>query len=290
VQHHHAHIASCLAENHYTKKVIGLAMDGTGYGTDGAVWGGEILIADISSFKRVGHFLYRPIPGGDSAIKNIWRMAAGYIYHLFTDKDNKFDKNKFLAEWSVVPHLNKIPSNEIDIVLKMIQNRVNTPLTSSLGRLFDAVAAIAGIRSSVSYEGQAAIELEAAMNGVENDTKEEYIFDVIRSEPVIINPDPVIARCLEDAGNNVPAHTISYRFHNAVVEVLVKVCVYLRDKHRVSTTALSGGCFQNKFLLEKLTERLINEGFEVLNHALVPVNDGGISLGQAVVAAGKLSK
>ncbi|MCD6117333.1 carbamoyltransferase HypF [bacterium] len=290
VQHHHAHIASCLAENQYNEKVIGLAMDGTGYGTDGAVWGGEILIADTESFVRAAHFSYRPIPGGDSAVKNVWRMAAGYISHFFGIDTDSFDKDSFLKLWKSIPAFQSIDLQDVQVVSEMIRTGMNTPKTSSLGRLFDGVAAISGIRNSVSYEGQAAIEFEAAINENEKCNNEEYAFEIEFSDPIIIGPDSVIRGCVNDAVKGVPISQISCRFHAAVVNALVQICISLRKKYDISTAALSGGCFQNKFLLEKLTERLTNEGFEVLNHSLVPVNDGGISLGQAAVAASKLSK
>jgi len=294
VQHHHAHIASCLAENQYSGKVIGIALDGTGYGTDSTVWGGEFLIADTGSFRRAAHFAYRPIPGGDRAVKDVWRMAAAYISYLYDiDKEN-FDRQRFIEKWNSIPAFRSIDSRDILTVAGMIRDKLNTPLTSSLGRLFDAVAAIAGIRNSVSYEGQAAIEFEAAMESgeVHNSAgkSEMYSFVLELSDPVIINPDPVVRACVDDAEAGISASEISIKFHTALVQVFVQVAELLREKENIETAALSGGCFQNKFLLENLTKELESKGFKVLNHSLVPVNDGGISLGQAAVAAALLGK
>ena len=272
VQHHHAHIASCLAENGIKEKVIGVAFDGTGYGTDGKVWGGEFLLADYASYKRVAHLAYLPLPGGEQAIRDPWRMMLSYLA-TFSDSE---------IEDLDLEVLHKRTAKEKEIVLKLVRSRFNSPLTSSIGRLFDAVSALLGICERSTYEGQAAMELEMVMEG---DTKDYYPFLYRQEEGChIINPSPLIRGILSDImGGRSPGY-ISSKFHNSIVTTIMDICHILKEEWKISHVALSGGCFQNSYLLSRSINRLTNAGFAVLYHQEVPPNDGGLALGQAVIA------
>ncbi len=276
VQHHHAHIVSCLAENQSKERVIGVAFDGTGYGTDGAVWGGEFLLADYASFKRVAHLAYLPLPGGEQAIRNPWRMALSYLA-TFADGFEDLD----------LEVLRKRGSREKEIVLKLITSHFNSPLTSSMGRLFDSASALLGICEQSTYEGQAAMELEMALEG---DTDDHYPFDCQEeSGSYSISPAPLIRGMLLDLKKNEPAGAISLKFHNSIVTMLTDMCSKLREEWNSNRVALSGGCFQNTYLLTQSIARLTRAGFDVLYHQKVPPNDGGIALGQAVIANERLT-
>ncbi|MBW1660388.1 MAG: carbamoyltransferase HypF [Deltaproteobacteria bacterium] len=275
VQHHHAHIVSCMAENRLDGPVIGLAFDGTGYGSDGTIWGGEILIAEARDFKRVGHLAAVPMPGGAAAIKEPWRMMISYLADAFgADFDNR-----------LLDALQSIEAAKIDVVRQMISRRINAPLTSSLGRLFDAVAAICGIRNRVSFEGQAAMELEMAASGdgdrpYEHEWKTEGIYRIL--------PAPIIRGVVADMQQGVPVGRISARFHRTLVYMFAELCDVVGKEHGLKQVVLSGGCFQNALLLEGLVKMLRARKFEVFTHCQVPANDGGIALGQAVAAAAGL--
>ncbi len=275
VQHHHAHIASCMAENHLDGRVIGIALDGTGYGTDGHIWGGEVLLAGYSEFDRAAHLDYVPMPGGAKAIQEPWRMGIGYLAHHFG--------REFLD--LKIPFLEGRDRLEIEVLLRMIDRGVNTPLTSSCGRLFDAVAALAGIREHVNYEGQAAIELEMAM---EEAGKEAGGYPISLREADgcwRIDTRPMFEELMRDLEQGAPAGRISLRFHQGLVEVFAKIAVILRERTGLNRVCLSGGSFQNAYLLENLIVRLEESRFEVFTQAEVPAGDGGLSLGQALVAA-----
>lgn len=269
VQHHHAHIASCLADNNTEGEVIGVAMDGTGFGIDGKIWGGEFFVADFRAAERIAHLDYIPLPGGAKAIREPWRIAAVYLQKTFGDEflnlDLPFIQNLNLREWKTLQ--------------SMIQSGTNSPETSSMGRLFDAVSALLGLRNSVNYEGQAAIELEmiAAKNAGQN-----YEFEI--AESGIIKSETVIKKAVEDLLNGVSASRISARFHLAIADLITKIARQIRSERNLTRVALSGGVFQNIFLLERVCRKLEKEDFEVLTHSRVPTNDGGISLGQAAVA------
>jgi hydrogenase maturation protein HypF len=277
VQHHHAHIASCMGENGVSGPVIGLAMDGTGYGTDGTIWGGEILIADFHHFERAGHFQKAPLPGGEAAIREPWRMALAYLYQTF-------GKGLFDLPVEFVTHLDP---RKAEIILTMIERNVNAPQTSSCGRLFDGVAALLGLRDRVSYRGQAAVELEMDMGGDEG----AYSASVSEEEgKLIISHIPIIRGIVADLLNGVDRGIISRRFHNTLVRLFTDACIGLRERRKLNRVALSGGVFQNVFLLEELERTLGEMGFEVYTHGTVPTNDGGISLGQAMVANAVLDR
>ncbi len=280
VQHHHAHIASCLAEHQMDAEVIGIALDGVGYGADEKIWGGEILVADLKDFKRVGHFEYVPMPGGTAAIREPWRMAVSYLYHTYGDEVRNLG----------IDFIRHVDKAKLEILLRMIQRQLNSPFSSSCGRLFDAVAAIIGIRNTVAYEGQAAMELEHVLGMVDGRAKMvdgdgAYALETVEGDSMtLISARGMIRAIVDDVMHGIPQSVISLKFHNALVNVLVEICHRLREQHQLNTVALSGGCFQNVYLLSRLNEKLLDDGFGVLSHSRVPPNDGGIALGQAVIA------
>jgi hydrogenase maturation protein HypF len=278
VQHHHAHIASCMAENHLDGTVIGFALDGTGYGTDGYIWGGEVLIASYKKFTRAAHLDFVPMPGGAAAIREPWRMAVSYLAHYFGSNFRKMG----------LPFLDQIDVKKIDLVTRMIERRVNSPLASSCGRLFDAVASIAGIRQNVSYEGQAAIELEMAAHGVIE--KAAYSFEIVPKEDAfIIGARSVFDAAISDVRCGIPASIISARFHRGLVDVLARAAQILRERTGLNRVCASGGTFNNRLLTQRLVQLLQDAGFEVFTQSLVPCGDGGLSLGQAMIAAHRCS-
>jgi hydrogenase maturation protein HypF len=278
VQHHHAHIASCMAENHLDGKVIGIALDGTGYGTDGAVWGGEVLLATYADFQRVAHLDYVPMPGGAAAITEPWRMAVSYLHKHFGE-----------TLWDLeIPFVRELDRRQVAVLVRMLERGVNSPLTSSCGRLFDAVSALAGIRKRVNYEAQAAIEFEAAIAGGGGGAG--YAFE-IRPEGSgwVIDTRPLFAAAVNDLKGGVPVGIISCRFHEGFVDVLARTAKLIHGETGLVSICLSGGSFQNVFLLEHLKRRLEAEGLKVFTHSEVPCGDGGLSLGQALVAAHRSS-
>ncbi len=272
VQHHFAHLVGCLAEHGLNEKVIGLMLDGSGYGLDGRIWGGEILVGDCGSFERCAHFAYLPLPGGARAIKEPWRMAVSYLYQAYGEK-----------LWDLpLPWLKRIDRSKLEILVRMIQQGINSPLTSSCGRLFDGVAALIGLRETVAFEGQAAMELEMIQD---RESGVLYDVEVLKSQEALqILPQPIIRGIVEDVRRGASKEQISRRFHRTLVEVLTQVCRILRDDRGLGKVALGGGVFQNRTLLTEMEVRLRAEGFQVFSKSLVPSNDGGISLGQAVAA------
>jgi hydrogenase maturation protein HypF len=271
VQHHHAHLASCLAEHGVEEPAIGVIFDGIGYGDDGNVWGGEFLVGDLGRYERVGHFRYQPMPGGDLATKEPWRMALSYLqsaYGEIPDELNVFDR---------------IAENELRLVEQATKKGINAPLTSSCGRLFDGVAALLGLRQKVSFEGQAAMQLEMIADPTQSkpypyllsDDEGRMIFD---SLPMI---DAIVKDCLESR----PVAEIGGRFHVSLALMIEEACTQIRQKTGIARVVLSGGVFQNCLLTEMSLARLKTADFKVLTHSLVPPNDGGLALGQAAVAA-----
>jgi hydrogenase maturation protein HypF len=284
VQHHHAHIASCLADNRASGPVIGVAFDGTGYGPDGTIWGGEFLIADLAGFERAGHFTPVPMPGGATAIRQPWRMAAAYLDAAYPggppDGLGGADSLDGLDGLDVARRNRRLWPG----VLQMARRGVNSPLTSSAGRLFDAAAAILGVRDAINYEGQAAIELEQLADPAERGA---YRAEVTGPEPFRIAGHDLIRAVVEDLAAGAEPGVVAARFHNGVAGLISDCCLLLRERHGLSTVALSGGVFQNLLLLQATVARLEGHGFGVLVQSRVPCNDGGISLGQAVVAAAR---
>jgi hydrogenase maturation protein HypF len=272
VQHHHAHIAAVMAERKLSGPILGLALDGTGYGPDGTIWGGEILRVEAGGFKRLGHFRQVPLPGGDKAIKEPWRMAVSYLWGLFPDD----------IERSCAELLPRVEENRTKIILRMLDRRINSPLTSSCGRLFDAVSALAGLRDSVTYEGQAAIELEQAIQPDDG----EYKGQIRREEGIwIVDSFPMIADMLEDLRRSQSPGLMAARFHNGMVSLLTEAARKASEETGLDRIALSGGVFQNAYLFERLEARLKEAGLDVYSHMEVPCNDACISLGQAFVGA-----
>jgi hydrogenase maturation protein HypF len=272
VQHHHAHIASCLADNDADGPVIGVAFDGTGFGPDGTIWGGEVLVCDLLDHERVASFEPVPLPGGAAAIREPWRMAAAYLDATFgTEIDGNLD---------VVSR----NSDRWRDVLAVATSGINSPPTSSAGRLFDAVAAILGVRDAVSYEGQAAIELEQSVDPTESGS---YSVGTSEGDRLLIHGTDLVRAVVDDRARGVPTPVIAARFHNGIADTIVDVCARIRESSGISTVALSGGVFQNVVLTERTTAGLRNAGLTVLTHSRVPANDGGISLGQVVIAAAR---
>jgi hydrogenase maturation protein HypF len=277
VQHHHAHIASCLADNGEPGPVIGVAFDGTGYGADGTIWGGEFLTADLTGFDRAGYLSPVPMPGGAAAITQPWRMAAAYL-------DVAYPAGDGIAALGVARRNERF----WNAVTTMARRGINSPLTSSAGRLFDAVAAILDVRDAISYEGQAAIELEQLADPDERTGYRAAIQTGGRpGEPILADGADLIRAVCADLAAGVPRETVAARFHRGVVGLIEDCCVEIRDRTGMSAVALSGGVFQNLLLLGQAVDRLQARGFRVLLHARVPCNDGGISLGQAVVAGAR---
>jgi hydrogenase maturation protein HypF len=274
VQHHHAHIVSCMAENAVSEPVIGLSLDGTGYGTDGRIWGGEFLRCDLADFERLAHFEYVPMPGGSRAIREPWRMAVSYLRLAYGEDFRRLH----------LPLLAELDTKSLELLLQMMNRRLNCPETSSLGRLFDGVAALCNLRQRVFYEGQAAMELEMALDHAAGDPGYEFTV-----EDGTIRVAPLIRNVVDDVMAGVSTGRISYRFHAALVELMRNFCRHQRTAGGPDTVALSGGVFQNHWLLNALHKELSADGFRVLVHHLVPANDGGISLGQAVVAGVRLN-
>jgi hydrogenase maturation protein HypF len=275
VQHHHAHIASCMAENGLDGRVIGFALDGTGYGADGTVWGGEALIASYSGFERAGHIEYLPLPGGANAIREPWRMGISYLSHTFGQET--FDLG--------ISFVHKVARGKFEMIVRMMQQQVNSPLTSSCGRLFDGVAAVIGMRDVVNYEAQAAMEMEAAALQAPASAG-AYPFSLVRAQGSWqIGVRPLFEAIIEDLRRKTTVAVVSARFHNALVEVLARLAEHLREESSLDRVCLSGGTFQNGYLLSNLIRRLEEKGFEVFTHAKVPAGDGGLSLGQALIAA-----
>lgn len=275
VQHHHAHVASCMADNEIEGEVIGVAMDGLGFGTDGRMWGGEFFVADFLEAERIAHLEYLPMPGGAKAIREPWRMAAVFLQRALGDEFEKLN----------LPFVTHMDVTAWVTLRKMIATGTNCPETSSMGRLFEAMASLLSLRDRNNYEGQAAIELEAIA-----DPKciEWYEFE-IGPEGSSISAAGVIRKSVEDIVSGVPPPSVSAKFHLGVAHLIASVARRTREERRLNRIVLSGGVFQNMLLLRHVCGILKSEGFEVFTHSRVPTNDGGISLGQAAIANARLS-
>ncbi len=281
VQHHHAHIASCMAEHALPadQPVIGIAFDGTGYGEDGAIWGGEFLLADYQGYKRIAHLKYIPLPGGDVCIRKPARVALAYLWASNLD-------------WE--PELNPVSAlcaEELSILKSQLKLKLNTPLTSSMGRFFDAVASLCGVRQVINYEAQAAIELEAL---VDPDETGEYDFTVEPDEnpenkAFQIDSSSMLEQIINDLHNSVAIPSISARFHNSIARMVLTLCKQIRIEYAVENVVLSGGVWQNLTLLRRVNTLLAADNFNLFIHHQVPTNDGGLALGQAVVALHRMA-
>jgi hydrogenase maturation protein HypF len=275
VQHHHAHVASCMADNRIDGEVIGVAMDGLGFGTDGRMWGGEFFVANFVEAERIAHLDYVPMPGGAKAIREPWRMAAIYLSRALGDDFLKLE----------IPFVQNIDARAWTTLQRMALTGTNSPETSSMGRLFDALSSLLCLKHAVNYEGQAAIELETI---ADRSLKQSYEFELADGGS-IIKAEAVIRRAVEDLLDDVPAAEVSAKFHLGVAHLIASVARRARDERRLTRVVLSGGVFQNMFLLEHARRLLTRDGFEVYTHSRVPTNDGGISLGQAAIANARIN-
>lgn len=298
VQHHHAHIVSCMVENNIKEKVIGIAYDGVGYGTDGQIWGGEFITCDYKAFERIAHLKYVSMPGGDSATKEPWKMAASYIYEayknstsraLISNEDSLITKNCVEDINIIQGNIPKVlKDNNIKSIIGMIKNNVNSPKCSSMGRLFDGVSGMLGFLGKVTFEGEAAILLENMAN--ENE-KGSYDYEIkCQDEGYIINTSKIIRGIINDINSGVNHGIISKRFHNTVIDFTVKMCSILREALNINKVVLSGGVFQNEIILKGIYVELSYKGFEVYTHKSIPCNDSGICLGQIVIANAKFKE
>jgi hydrogenase maturation protein HypF len=267
VQHHHAHIASCMAENGLDEKVIGICLDGTGYGTDANTWGGEILIADLKEFSRFAHFDYVPMPGGDKAVDEPWRMAFSYLYKYYGNS----------IDYTSIPAFQSLNERKITFIKEMIDKKINSPLTSGAGRLFDAVSSLLGLCTMSDFDSEAPMRLESVISGP---TDGHYPYE---AGPTIVFAETLKAIMLDMGKQDLS--TISARFHNTVAMAIAETASIISNETSVKKVVLSGGVFQNKYLTEKLKSLLAGNRFEIFTNNLVPSNDGGISLGQLVIAS-----
>ena len=275
IQHHHAHIASCMAEHGIHEPVIGIAYDGTGYGTDGKIWGGEFLICDYEGFQRVGHLNYMRMPGGDAAVKGPWRMAISQLYALW-------------GEALKLPHTMDVAEDEKTSIIQVLKYQLNCPETSSMGRLFDSVVGLLGICKTITYEAQGAIELEGIAD-IGETIPYFYEFE-IRDGSYVVNTRYMIKEILKDIEKGVAISRIAGRFHETVICFTIELCCRIQESYRISKVVLSGGVFQNEILLKEIYSRLDEKGFDVYIHEQIPCNDGGIALGQLIIANRKLRK
>ncbi|EAZ89957.1 carbamoyltransferase HypF [Crocosphaera chwakensis] len=272
VQHHHAHVLSCLANNNLNSSVLGVAWDGTGYGNDQTIWGGEFLLVTGNKYERIAHFRPFKLPGGEQAVKDPKRIALSLLSEVFQDYDNK-----------KLPFLETISTKEFNLVKQMLSRNLNTPLTSSVGRLFDGVAAMIGICQNVTFEGQGAMALEYMINNLETD--ESYPYNIKGSVyPLVIDWELMIQSIIEDHFNQISHQKIAAKFHNTLVEIIIDIA----NRSQQQSILLTGGCFQNKYLTEKAIARLKQEKFTPFWHYNIPPNDGGLALGQII--AGILEK
>ncbi|MDQ2887958.1 MAG: carbamoyltransferase HypF [Chloroflexota bacterium] len=284
VQHHHAHIASVLAEHGLEGPVIGVAADGTGYGTDGAVWGCEVMVADLLDFQRAAYLAYVPLPGGEQAIRQPWRMTAVYLAQAYGDAFLNLD----------IPFVQEMEQRRWHTLAQMIAHALNTPPTSSLGRLFDAVAVLLGLteigtqadRENQLYEGQAAIEMEMRAAALTTDIS-SYPFKLHAGSPLLLDVTPLIRAIVQDIQRGIPAPQIAAKFHYTIAQLLAEACRQASERTQIRSVALSGGVFQNRLLLEQLTLLLERQGFQVYTNRRVPPNDGGLSLGQLAIAVAR---
>jgi len=276
VQHHHAHIVSCLVENKVIGKVIGVAFDGIGYGSDGNIWGGEFLVADCGDFQRIGQLKYLPLPGGDKAVEEPWRMAVSLLVDTFGKRVPRID---FINRWG-----KKIP-----IILGMIEKKINSPLTSSMGRFFDGVSSLLGICDVNTYEGQAAMELESVAQdlcgSLGNLLAQNYRYEIREEKSTfIVEPGWIVKGIVEDLQKGVPRSVIASKFHNSIADMIMAVSLKIKEETGIGKVALSGGVFQNRLLLGLSLRKLTERGFICYYQKKVPPNDEGISLGQAIIA------
>jgi hydrogenase maturation protein HypF len=268
VQHHHAHIASCMSENMLDEKVIGVALDGTGYGSDGNIWGSEFLICDLNDFRRISHFDYIPLPGGDSATEEPWRTAISYLYKVYGISFSELE----------LPFLKQIDPEKIRLIIQMIDKKINCPLTSGAGRLFDCIATLLDLVETATFQAEGPMRLESLVN---SECKDSYKF----TTGDIIYFDETLKSIVEDIINGIEKVTIATKFHNTIILVIFATVNNIRLNSGINKVVLSGGVFQNKYLTERTMDLLLKNNFEVFSHSSVPANDGGLALGQLAVAS-----
>jgi len=279
VQHHHAHLVSCMADNELEGPVVGVIFDGTGYGTDGTIWGGEVLVGDETGFDRAAHIAEFPLPGGDAATLNPWRIAIGLLLQIQEGGDDSISR---LIQ--AILDREGVSLSAYSSIRAMLDKGINTPVTSSMGRLFDAVSVLLGFTGRVTYEGQAAIELEYHAS-LRDDPGSYPVVISTKVSPWRMGIAPVILGIMEDLIRSVPSEVIGRRFHTTIIRMGIDVARAVCERHAIDRVVLSGGCFQNRILLEGMVDGLRRHGIDVFFHRHVPTNDGGISLGQAVCAA-----
>lgn len=273
VQHHHAHIASVCAEYHLNEPVIGIAFDGTGLGTDHTIWGGEFLVVNGSRFQRMGHLRSFPLMGGDKAIFEIWRSAYGILTEM--------SGSEIASEYLPL----SMKKNRSDLE-KMIKDKRYSPLCSSMGRLFDASSSLMTGKESVSYEAQAAMELESMANSESENSHDFYPVEIVeKDEKIILDPAPMLNSILKDRTDGIKTNVMAIQFHNTIVHAMNSAVNLISKKTGIKTIALSGGCFQNKILLQSSIKTLTQSGFQVYVNEKIPCHDGGIALGQVWIAA-----
>jgi hydrogenase maturation protein HypF len=286
VQHHHAHIASVLAEHGLDEKVIGVSLDGTGLGDDGKIWGSEFLVCDLQDFERISHLEYMPMPGGDKATHEPWRMAVSYLYSVYG--------------WKIMdlklPFLKKIDPEILSMVIQSIEKKINCPLTCGTGRLFDAVSAMLGLCTVSKFHAEAPMRLEAAIRhdgksdrGPGSMGRDSNCGIYPYSGTDVIGVEPMIRKIAEDLQSGMDPGVISTRFHNTLAGMILETAVRIKEKRGISKVCLSGGTFQNKYLSTRVESLLRDAGFEVFVPLQVPTNDGGIALGQLAVATRRRS-
>ncbi len=268
VQHHHAHIASCMAEHGLDEKVIGVAFDGVGLGTDNKVWGGEFFICNLLDFERCSHFEYIPMPGGDKATKEPWRMAVSYLY--------KFYGKDFLS--FKLPFLEKIEIEKLELLISAIEKKINCPETSSAGRFFDSISAMIDLCTHSTFHAEAPMRLEAI---IDENCSEEYDFKT--GKEILVKE--IIKGVVDDIINLKPQSEISAKFHNTIISIIFAQVLEISKKHSINKVVLSGGSFQNRYIFEKIENLLIKNSFKVFTPCEIPANDGGIALGQLAIAA-----
>ena len=285
VQHHYAHVASCMAENDYAGPVIGVSFDGTGYGTDGTIWGGEVLLSTYEGFERLAHIAAFPQPGGDASAREGWRIATAMLCAQRGAADARVTAER----------LGLCAANEAQVIGTMIARGLNTVTSTSAGRLFDAVSSVLGIRRASSFEGEAATQLQFAAERCPAAERPEQVLQSderlrIEDDSLVLATDTLFARIVDARLAGESIERLAYAFHLGLVELVEAACQAVREETSVTTVALTGGCYQNTLLLALCAARLREQGFVVLTHSLVPPNDGGIALGQAVVAAHRIQK
>ncbi|SHI66614.1 hydrogenase maturation protein HypF [Geosporobacter subterraneus DSM 17957] len=275
IQHHHAHVASCMAEHGIEEPVIGIAYDGTGYGTDGKIWGGEFLLCNYDDFQRVGRLNYMKMPGGEAAIKEPWRMALSQLYAL--------EKEDFR-----LPQTMDVPVEDMKGVIQLLRSKINSPETSSMGRLFDSVAGLLGISKTITYEAQGAIELEGVADLSE---AVSYSYKVEMLDGCyVVNTLKMFEEILGDIEKGTALSKIAGRFHKTVICFTLELCCTIQKSFGISKVVLSGGVFQNEILLEGIYSHLSEQGFQVYTHEQIPCNDGGVALGQLVIANRRMKR